>query len=61
LGSPLDEALIQQITIAAMKGPSVYDLKDFQKYLLEIGTPLEGDDSDIWGYRSKPYAHAPTW
>ena len=42
-----------------MKEPGAYDLKDLQKYLLEIGMPLEGDDSDIWGSRSKPHAHAP--
>jgi hypothetical protein len=42
-----------------MKEPGEHDLKDLQDYLLEIGLPLEGDDSDIWGSRADPHAHAP--
>jgi uncharacterized protein DUF6594 len=54
-----EEALIRQRTIAAMEDPSKYDLHHLHKYLVQIGLPLEGTDSTIWGNQLHPHDRAP--
>jgi hypothetical protein len=59
----LDDTLIQQAVITAMKEPSSYDLRDLQKYFREMKLPLLGLDKTIWGWpkvnSSTHHPHAP--
>lgn len=55
----IDEALVQQSQILAYPEPGQWDLDDIQKLLYNMGLPLKGLDSTVWGTVIAPKDYSP--